>query len=42
MDWEYYIDNDFSNAVIRSGIFFLAFTFWRTNIVYNLKLKLFY
>ncbi len=36
MDWEYYIDNDFSNAILRSGIFCVFFQIWRNNIVKNI------
>jgi hypothetical protein len=32
MDWEYYIDNDFANAIVRGGIFFASFKFLYNNV----------
>jgi len=33
MDWEYYIDNNLSNSVIRSTIFFIILKQYRNRIV---------
>lgn len=35
MDWEYYIDNDLSNAIIRAGVIWFSFRQWYKNIVNN-------
>ncbi len=37
MDWEYYIDNDFSNSIIRAGVFIISFKYWYKNIVISIK-----
>lgn len=40
MDWEYYIDSDFSNSLIRGGIFYYMYKFWHKNMVsFFLKLE---
>lgn len=36
MDWDYYIDNDLSNAIVRAGIFWLGFRTWYKHIVSTL------
>lgn len=33
MDWEYYIDNDFSNSIVRAGAIYILFKTWYYNIV---------
>lgn len=33
MDWEYYIDNELSNSIIRGGVIFSVFRLWYKNIV---------
>ena len=33
MDWEYYIDNDLSNSLVRGGGMYLMFRFWFKNKV---------
>ena len=33
MDWEYYIDNDLSNSLVRGGVFFTIYRFWYKNVV---------
>jgi hypothetical protein len=33
MDWEYYIDSDVSNSIIRGLVFYGVFRFWHKNMV---------
>jgi hypothetical protein len=33
MDWEYFIDNDLLNSLVRGGVIFSLYSFWRKNIV---------
>lgn len=39
MDWEYYIDNDFSNSIVRATFLFFAFRGWYKYVVKILNLN---
>ena len=39
MDWEYYIDNDLSNSLVRSTAFYLTFRLWYKNVNVTLFLN---
>jgi hypothetical protein len=33
MDWEYYIDSDVSNSIVRGLVFYGVYRFWHKNMV---------
>ena len=38
MDWEYYVDNDFTNSIVRAGFIYLGFKLWLKHTVRFLKI----